>query len=70
MELLTKEELAQYLKVSVEKVNSLLYKKKIPKIRIGKEYRFSKADIDSWLEAKKEGPKTYRFQFGKQRATE
>ena len=69
MELLTKEELASYLKVSEETVKYLLYRKKLPKVRIGKEYRFVKKDIEAWVEHHKEKPKTHRFNFGKSGAT-
>jgi len=62
MEILNKEDLAAYLKVDVKTVASLLYQKKIPKIRIGKEYRFIKEDIDQWVRSKREKAFVVKFE--------
>lgn len=61
MEIFNKEDLAAYLKVDIKTVTSLLYQKKIPKIRIGKEYRFIKEDIDQWIRSKRE--KAFQVKF-------
>jgi len=49
MIILNKDDLADYLKVSLKTVCYLLYSKQLPKIKIGREYRFLKDDIDHWL---------------------
>lgn len=54
MEILSKEELAQYLKVELKTVNYLLYQKYLPKIKIGRGYRFVKEDVDTWIQQRKE----------------
>ncbi len=61
MVILNKEELAKYLNVEAKTVNYLLYQKLLPKIRIGREYRFPKEEIDRWLEHRKEVPKAFCF---------
>ena len=52
MHLMNKEELADYMKVRIGTVKYLLYQNKIPKIRVGREYRFDRDDIDQWLHAR------------------
>lgn len=61
MEILTKEQLADYLKVDLNTVKNLLYRKKLPKVKIGKEFRFLKDDIDNWLLSQREQPSQNRF---------
>ena len=61
MEILDKQELASFLKVDIKTVNYLLYNKKIPKIRIGRTYRFVKQEIEDWVKAHQERPKKYNF---------
>ena len=61
MDVLNKQELATYLKVGIPTVNYLLYQKKIPKVKIGREYRFPQEDIDRWIKRKKEPEKAYSF---------
>lgn len=41
--------LAQYLSMGRSKIYNLIRQKKIPASRIGRQYRFSKAMIDQWL---------------------
>lgn len=48
-EVLTLEELAEYLKLSKSTVYKLVGEDKIPGQKIGKRWRFSKAAIDRWL---------------------
>ena len=50
MDILTKQDLAHYLKVSIQTVTYLLYSKQLPKIKVGREYRFLKSDIDQWIQ--------------------
>lgn len=48
-EVLTLEELAEYLKLSKSTVYKLVGEDKIPGQKLGKRWRFSKEGIDSWL---------------------
>lgn len=48
-EVLTLEELAEYLRLSKSTVYKLVGEDKIPGQKIGKRWRFSKAAIDRWL---------------------
>lgn len=54
------KELSDYLGIGKSKIYSLIRLKKIPASRIGRQYRFSKEVIDSWLKeriiTKKEEP--------------
>lgn len=54
------KELSEYLGIGKSKIYSLIRQKKIPASRIGRQYRFSKEVIDSWLKeriiTKKEEP--------------
>lgn len=47
--LLTTEQVAQYLKVDKFTVYRLVAKKKIPAFRVGNQWRFKRAMIDAWL---------------------
>jgi excisionase family DNA binding protein len=46
------KELAHYLGIGKSKIYGLIRHKKIPASRIGRQYRFSKEVIDSWLKEK------------------
>ena len=61
MEILNKDDVATYLKVSIKTVRYLLYSKQLPKIKVSKEYRSLKSDIDSWTQKKRQGVKTFSF---------
>jgi len=54
------KELSEYLGIGKSKIYSLIRLKKIPASRIGRQYRFSKDVVDSWLKeriiTKKEEP--------------
>ena len=54
------KELSEYLGIGKSKIYSLIRLKKIPASRIGRQYRFSKEVVDSWLKeriiTKKEEP--------------
>lgn len=52
-ELLTKEEVAQWLKVSERTVQDWVLGRVIPSIRVGRLVRFERAALVQWLEAKK-----------------
>lgn len=47
--LLTTEQVAQYLKVDKFTVYRLVAKKKIPAFRVGNQWRFKREMIDVWL---------------------
>jgi excisionase family DNA binding protein len=48
-ELLTLEELANYLRVTEKTVYRLLDKRSIPAAKVGRQWRFDKVAIDAWL---------------------
>ena len=39
----------------------LLYSKQLPKIKVGREYRFLKSDIDQWIQKQRQSVKYYSF---------
>ena len=47
--LMTLEEVAEYLRLSVHTVYKMAQKGKIPALKAGKKWRFRKEDIDHWL---------------------
>ena len=47
---LTTEEVLEYLQVNLRTVYRLIKAGKIPAVRVGRQWRFRKADIDRWLE--------------------
>ncbi|MFC2017137.1 response regulator [Chloroflexota bacterium] len=48
-ELMTLEEVANYLRVTKKTIYRLLEKRSIPSTKVGRQWRFSKASIDIWL---------------------
>ena len=48
-ELMTLEEVAQYLRVTEKTIYRLLDKRGVPAARVGHQWRFDKAVIDTWL---------------------
>lgn len=50
-ELLTTEELAEYLNVKVSYIYQLTHVKRIPFIKMGAKLRFRRDDIDKWLKS-------------------
>ena len=48
-EILTIREIADYLKVTERTIYRLSAAKKIPAFKVGGAWRFSRADIDSWI---------------------
>jgi excisionase family DNA binding protein len=46
------KDLADYLGIGKSKIYALIRQRKIPASRIGRQYRFSKEVIDSWLREK------------------
>lgn len=54
-ELLTLEEVVQYLRIPKSTLYKLVEKKKIPSCKIGKQLRFRKSSLDNWLSDKENG---------------
>ena len=52
---LTTEEVLEYLQVNLRTVYRLIKAGKIPAVRVGRQWRFRKADIDLWLESQQIG---------------
>ena len=46
---LTTEEVLDYLQVNLRTIYRLIKAGKIPAVRVGRQWRFSKKDIDNWL---------------------
>src|SRR5687767_16037784 len=50
---LTTEEVLEYLQVNLRTVYRLIKAGRIPAIRVGRQWRFRKRDIDAWLESQR-----------------
>ena len=50
---LTTEEVLDYLQVNIRTVYRLIKAGRIPAVRVGRQWRFRKQDIDTWLEAQR-----------------
>lgn len=48
-EIITMEELSEYLRISVHTLYKLSQKGKLPGRKIGKQWRYVKTEIDKWL---------------------
>lgn len=48
-EVLTTEEVAQYLKLKEQTVRDLLRLKKLPGRKVGKSWRVLRSELDAWL---------------------
>ncbi|MFH1352644.1 MAG: helix-turn-helix domain-containing protein [bacterium] len=48
-EIMNVSELAEYIGVSRSKIYKLIRDKKVPASKIGRQYKFSKQVVDSWL---------------------
>lgn len=55
---LTTEEVLEYLQVNLRTIYRLIKAGKIPAVRVGRQWRFRKRDIDAWLESQR--PRTVR----------
>ncbi len=53
-EILTLEELSQYLKIPKSTVYKLCQEGKIPGQKVGRHWRFRKATIDIWMDEQRE----------------
>ncbi|MGE0040747.1 MAG: response regulator [Vicinamibacterales bacterium] len=50
---LTTEEMLEYLQVNLRTVYRLIKAGKIPAVRVGRQWRFRKRDIDAWLDSQR-----------------
>lgn len=55
---LTTEEVLDYLQVNLRTVYRLIKVGKIPAVRVGRQWRFRKRDIDAWLNSSREAGRT------------
>ncbi len=51
--LMTLEEVAKYLRLSVHTLYKMAEQRRIPALKAGKQWRFKKEEIDKWLRTKK-----------------
>ena len=49
---LTTEEVLEYLQVNLRTVYRLIRTRSIPAVKVGRQWRFKKSDIDAWLEGR------------------
>lgn len=55
---LTTDEVLEYLQVNLRTVYRLIKAGKIPAVRVGRQWRFRKSDLDAWLESQRaRGPR-------------
>ena len=57
---LTTEEVLAHLQVNLRTVYRLIKTKSIPAVRVGRQWRFKKHDIDAWLEGRSQGARSGR----------
>jgi excisionase family DNA binding protein len=50
---LTTEEVLEYLQVNLRTVYRLIKAGKIPAVRVGRQWRFKREDLDAWLESQR-----------------
>src|SRR4051812_3912686 len=50
---LTTEEVLEYLQVTLRPVSRLIKAEKTPAVRVGRQWRFRKRDIDAWLDSQR-----------------
>jgi excisionase family DNA binding protein len=55
-QILTLDELSEYIKISRFTIYDWVYRKKIPYIKLGKNLRFRRELIDDWIDAKQNIP--------------
>jgi excisionase family DNA binding protein len=55
-EILTIEEVAEYLRLTPQTIYKWAQEKKIPAVKLGKEWRFRKTILDRWLDEQIVGP--------------
>jgi len=57
-ELMTLQEVADYLRVTEKTIYRLLKKKSLPATKVGRQWRFEKNSVDEWLHQNSVGTKT------------
>ena len=50
-QLMTVQQVADYMQMSTDKVYDMAQKGEIPAIKIRQQWRFNRADIDAWLKS-------------------
>jgi excisionase family DNA binding protein len=50
--MMTANEVAAFLKVHRATVYRLVQRKELPSLRVGRDHRFRRAEIDEWIEAR------------------
>ena len=53
---LTTEEVLEYLHVNLRTVYRLIKAGKIPAVRVGRQWRFRRVDLDAWLDSQRTSP--------------
>jgi len=51
-EIMTPEELAEYLRVSRQTIYNLLWRGEIPGMKVGTHWRLKKSDVEKWISQK------------------
>jgi excisionase family DNA binding protein len=57
---LTTEEVLDYLQVNLRTVYRLIKAGKLPAVRVGRQWRVRRSDLDAWLEAQRTGGRSRR----------
>ena len=60
-DLMTTKELAEYLQLDRMTIYKLLKSGDIPANRVGHQWRFFRADIDTWVRSQKVNPQDFEF---------
>ena len=60
-DLMTTKELAEYLQLDRMTIYKLLKSGDIPADRVGHQWRFFRADIDTWVRSQKVNPQDFEF---------
>jgi len=59
--LMNVKQLAEYLQLKPGTVYAWAQKGKLPAIKVGRNWRFRKEEIDAWLDANSRGPTTHQL---------
>jgi len=57
---LTTEEVLEYLQVNLRTVYRLIKAGKIPAVRVGRQWRFRKRDVDAWLDSSRQTDRSHK----------
>lgn len=52
LDLMTKKEMMEYLRISKGTLDKMMRKREIPFIKLGKRVLFKRQEIDNWLKSK------------------